>query len=245
MELVPLTAEAWSLNPGTTREVPSGSSFLTKTFPWGITSPRIPHFPQHVLCGRLYLNASILSEDTFYTNLTIYTHVNFDSTAGYWTGSHVNCGCLCISLLPRVPSWYWLVMPSKSIWLQSRPSLGSPSHRRGRAGTTQNRVQGGEGGCPWGWHSAGAGKGCHRDRWESRRAGGWGGKEKRPSGRASCQPGEAYKSQQESHFFHVPARCLQHNWKSRSNYHHFRKEVFHVVEKNHTSKSTQGLRKQS
>ena len=157
----------------------------------------------------------------------------------------LNCGCLCVSLLPCFPSWYWLVMPSNSIWLQTQPSLGSPSCCRGRAGTTQNgkgraAVPGADI-LPW-WEKVAIEIDVRA--WEL--GGGWEGKEKRPSGRVRCQPREVYKSQQESQLFHVPAQCFQNYRKSISNYHHFRNKVFHAVEKNYTSsKSTQGLRNRS
>lgn len=144
------------------------------------------------------------------------------------------------------PDTDWLGHQIPSDYRASPPSGLHPVEgaERGQHRTGQE----GEGSCLRSRHSALMGKGCHRDRCESLRAwaGGGEGKEKRPSGRVSCLSGEVYKSRRESQLFHVPAQCFQHYRKSMSNYHQLRNEVFHAVEKNHTSsKSTQGLRNQS
>lgn len=123
-----------------------------------------------MLCGRLYLNASILSEGTFYKNMTIYTHVHFDST-GYWTDSHVK---LWVPLCFTSAMLSLLILTGYAIefHLITDPALpGVSILLQGQSGDNTERE--GEGGCPWSRHSALMGKGCHRDRCESLRAWGW------------------------------------------------------------------------
>lgn len=98
-----------------------------------------------MLCGRLYLNASILSEDTFYKNMTIYTHVNFDSTVGYWTDSHVKLWvppCFTSAMLSL------LILTGYAIEIHlitepALPGVSIPSQGQGGDNTEQGTGRGG------------------------------------------------------------------------------------------------------
>ena len=98
-----------------------------------------------MLCGQLYLNASILSEGTFYKNMTIYTHVHFDSTGGYWADSHVELwvplcftsAMLSLLILTGYAIEFHLItdpaLPGVSILLQGQSGDNTEQDRKGKA----------------------------------------------------------------------------------------------------------------